>query len=363
MSGSRNKKTGFQSYNEELEELFSSSLAETIDNLTEEEKKKLKKFKAKDFKDLVEKFVDAISDGYIQAVTKDKGFHRLRDRIYGVGFRRRLRKRWSGYINQYEILTQTCIEAVTRLRAEVGNSKRNTPHLGVMIRLHARCLRINGEILTLSLNGYGNAALARWRSLHEATVVLAAISKLGEDASEAFIAYSAVESYKAMKIFNTHAPKLGEKRFTRKQLGKALKAKNDAVRKYGPQIKQEYGWANLYSKKKINTFKDLEKYFGPEHLRPYYKWSSYSVHTNIKTISTGEEADAISKSGIVLIGPSDRGFEDALQLSALTIAHATVVMLTSNPNLENLSMARTIMKYERITSDTFGVFFKKNKTR
>lgn len=359
----RNRGPLFTSFNADLEQLFVDSLETAIDGLTEEEQKKLKKLKARDYKELIEKFVDAVSDGYIQGVQKDKGYHRLKDRLYGIGFRRRLRKRWSGYIHEYEMLTQTCVEAVARLRVEVGNSRENTPHLGVMIRLHARCLRINQEILTLALNGYGNAALARWRSLHEATVVLAAISKLGPDASEAFTAHNAIESHKAMRTFNGYAVPLGEKRFTRKQLGRALRAKNAAVRKYGPKIKQEYGWANLYSPKSINNFRDLEKHYGAAHLRPYYRWSSYGVHTNVKTIFIGEEADAISQHGIVLLGPSDRGFEDALQLSALTIAHATVVILTSRPNLENLSMARTVMKYERLTSQTFSVYFKKNKRR
>jgi hypothetical protein len=360
-SRSSKSKQSFESLNDDLEKLFIKSIEDAVKNLSEEDKKKLKKLDAKDRKDLVEKFVTTMSDHYVDTANKIQGARKLRERLYGIGFRRRLRKRWLGYINSYETLAGMSLESIERLRANLGNSKKNEPLLSTLIRLHTRCLRINNEILTLFLNGYGSAALSRWRSLHETAVVMAALSKLGNDGAKAFIAYNAIESLKAMKDFNNYAPALGEKKFTQRQITSAERARDKAVRKYSNQIKEQYGWVSVASGPTINNFRELEKHYGPEHLRPYYRLSSYSIHTNIKTLITGEENKAISDSQILLIGPSDQGFEDALQLSALTTAYSTVTFLTTYPNLENLSAASAITKYERITSESFGLHFDKNK--
>jgi hypothetical protein len=359
----QNKKNkSFRSFNKDLEELFERSFQDAIDNLSDDDKKKLDNLKNKDIQDLVEGFIDTVSDGFVQSIKKDTAWRRMRGRMYGVGFRRRLRKRWAGYITEYELLIQTCVEAAARLRANIGSSKTNDTHLGILIRLHTRCLRISNEVLTLSLNGYGNAALARWRSLHEATVTVAAIAKLGKKSSDAFIAYNAVETHKAMMAFNDYAPQLRERKFTTRQIASAKKARDRAVKKYGKQIEEQYGWADMYTTGRIGDFRALEKHYGSEFLRPYYRWSSYAVHTNVKTILTGEESNALNKPGVLLIGPSDTGFEDALQLSALSLSHATVALLTSYPNLENLAMAQAVIKYERLMNQSFGTYFTKNKS-
>jgi hypothetical protein len=355
--------TAFHSFNDELESLFQDSLQGAIDGLSDEDKIKFAKLEDKDLQDILQGFINTVSDSFQQSIRKDKAWHRIRSRTYGIGFRRRLRKRWAGYIDEYELLIRTCVESVAKLRDNIGDTETNDSHLGMLIRLHARCLRISNEVLTLSMNGYGNAALARWRSLHETTVTTAAVAKLGKQASDAFIAYNAVESHKAMVAFNDYAPQLGERKFTSRQIAAAKKARDKAVAKYGKQIQEEFGWAEMYTKGHKGQFKfrQLEKHYGSEFLRPYYRWSSYAVHTNVKTILTGEQSDALSKNGVILIGASDSGFEDALQLSALSLAHATVAVLTAYPNLENLALAQAIIKYERKTNDTFGRFFQKNK--
>jgi hypothetical protein len=352
------------SSNKELEMLFLDSMQSAVDKLSDEGRKKFSNLKGEDLQEMFELFINTVSDGFMQSVRKDKFWVRVRSKLYGVSFRRRLRKRWAGYVDEYELLIEVCIEAIARLRDNIGSSKDNDSHLGILIRLHARCLRISNEVLMLSMSGYGNAALARWRSLHEAAVTVAAIAKLGKQASDAFIAYNAIESHKAMLAFNEHALQLGEKKFAAREVVRAKKKRDDAVAKYGKQIESEFGWAELFTKEHKKgqfRFRELEKYYGSEFLRPYYRWSSYAVHTNIKTILTGEQSEALDNNGVLLTGASDKGFEDALQLSAFSLAYATVAVLTAYSNFENLAMAQAIIKYERKTSVTFSRYFQKNR--
>jgi|GEM_PF-4914534 len=125
---------------------------------------------------------------------------------------------------------------------------------------------------------------------------------------------------------------------------------------YVQSIKKDKGWYRMRGRLYGVGFRQRLR----KHWAQYYRWSSYAVHTNIKSIFTGGQGEATRDPRILLIGPSDKGFEDALQLSALSLAHATVAVLTAYPNLENLSMAQAIIKYERLTSVTFGEHFKRN---
>lgn len=359
----KNSIHGMESMNDELEAMFLGALNESLNKLSDEEKKRvLKKIKQKDYNKLVNTFINSTSDVFVQQIKKANWWHRYRENRYASGFKKRLRKNWSGYIDEYELLIQLCVESMTRLRVNIGDTRKNDKHLGLLIRVHARCLRISNEVLTLALNGYGDAALARWRALHESAVTLSAIAEIGKKSSTAFIAFNTVESHKAMQAFNTFAPQLGQKKFTISQINAAKKKRDKAVTKYGKDIEEPYGWADMYTANKVRTFSDLEKEYGQEFMRPYYRWASYSVHTNVKTIFGGEQEDALKEAGVVLIGPSDRGFEDALQLSALTLAKATISVLARYPNYENTVMAAAILKYERITSKTFAEYFNKNQS-
>lgn len=81
-----------------------------------------------------------------------------------------------------------------------------------------------------------------------------------------------------------------------------------------------------------------------------------------KSLLIGEEFQALNDDGIVLVGPADYGFEDAVSLSLLTAAHATTMILTYNLSMKSLMYAKLIKDIQdRAQEQLAKVTAKKNK--
>ncbi len=63
--------------------------------------------------------------------------------------------------------------------------------------------------LVLLKNGYGQGALARWRTLHEVTCVARFIARHGEAVAEQYLLHDMVESWRATREYERCAPALG----------------------------------------------------------------------------------------------------------------------------------------------------------
>ena len=166
--------------------------------------------------------------------------------------RQAFRVKFEGRVVQYWGRAFDLSEMVIRVAHELGEAhcEKHVPPDGVrdyafevLARLQARALRIAEEVLVLLKAGYGQAAMARWRALHEVAVVADFILEHGDDCAERYFAHEAVETWKAMREFQTHAIALGETPYTNEQ-EQATKTEHDAViAKYGKRFGEDYGWA------------------------------------------------------------------------------------------------------------------------
>jgi len=269
-----------------------------------------------------------------------------------LGFERRLYKTYSRTIDAYIELLGISIEAIQNHRKIThDNLGEKDTFLPFLLRLHARAHRNGNEILALMQSGYGSGALARWRSMHETTTVLAYAKEQGPRIVKFMQDHEAVSSYKAMKVFQEHAERLDQQPFSAYEV-RLAKAKYDRrLAKYGRDFKKDYGWAWAASGHTLQNFRDLEKHVGIDHLYPYYKLSSLNVHMEWRSLFVGEEFDALNDPGIALIGPADYGFEDAISLSLITLAYATILILTYNLSYESMVYAKVVMSVERRAQD------------
>src|SRR5208282_6072349 len=88
----------------------------------------------------------------------------------------------------------------------------------VLTRLHARSCQIASEVLSLLLAGHADGAMARWRSLHEISVVCSFISKHGNELAERYLLHQCVESYKAAAQYQEYCDRIGDAPFTSEQI-------------------------------------------------------------------------------------------------------------------------------------------------
>ncbi|MFZ1992896.1 MAG: DUF5677 domain-containing protein [Solirubrobacteraceae bacterium] len=261
--------------------------------------------------------------------------------------RQAFRVKFEGRVVQYWGRAFDLSEMVIRVAHELGEAhyEKHVPPDGVrdyafevLARLQARALRIAEEVLVLLKAGYGQAAMARWRALHEVAVVADFILEHGDDCAERYFAHEAVETWKAMREFQTHATALGETPYKNEQ-EQATKTERDAViAKYGKRFGEDYGWAQAalaaknpqYVKDRV-TVKAIEKSVGADLLRPHYRIASHGVHANPKGVTWMPDSLPSERGLVLLTGPSPMGLADPGHATLISLTTVTDAVLASKP--------------------------------
>ena len=115
------------------------------------------------------------------------------------GFEKRLHKEWKKPLDLLETFVILALESGAdfnhKFRTEEAEAQNHV--FDVLTRLHARACQIAFEVLVLLKNGFADGAHARWRSLHEVTVVASFIKTHGDEVAERYLLHDNIESYKA----------------------------------------------------------------------------------------------------------------------------------------------------------------------
>lgn len=213
--------------------------------------------------------------------------------------------------------------------------------LDVLITLHARACQIASEILALLRTGFADGAHARWRSLHEVSVIAIFISQQPESVAIKYFHHQDIENLRHIESELHRFPSL-------KADKKALKLHRDLVRStesliavYGVEFKTDYGWAAQTLNKKKPTFRDIEAAVEIDSLRSSYKLASLNVHGSAK--GTFERLGApLSLESRLLSGRSDFGLEQAGELAAVSLGYLTICLLTVDPTLDMIICSQSI---------------------
>lgn len=176
--------------------------------------------------------------------------------------------------------------ALAQLSAELCDSSntagrqktRNKAFTDAVTRLHARGCLISREIVLLLENGLSQAAQARWRALHEVTVIAMFIAKHKNPAAVRFLASAAIDNKRHLDSYEKHLVALGQTPVPAQERKRIDRTFATAVRKYGKHFNSDYGWAAHFLKNPRPNFSDLEASVDLDHYRPWYKAASMQVH-------------------------------------------------------------------------------------
>jgi hypothetical protein len=108
-----------------------------------------------------------------------------------------------------------------------GASEDNDLVFFAMVGLHARACRISEEVMALMRAGFGQAAMTRWRALHEVAVVASFIKEHGEETARRYFAHEGVESWRAMCQHQGHAASLGAEPFSAGEVEEARRLRDE----------------------------------------------------------------------------------------------------------------------------------------
>ncbi|EPQ1334008.1 TPA: DUF5677 domain-containing protein [Serratia marcescens] len=254
-------------------------------------------------------------------------------------FEERLYDIWSKPLVRFEMIIVMCRELGSEINQWHVDNGGWDIKLEVLSRLHAHSLQISCEILQLLKSGFADGAMARWRSLHECSVIARILASGNKELAEKYSDHKYIDDYKFAISYAEHSDSLQLRRLDKVSF-KAVKDKYDElIAKYGESFKKENGWSNdLFNKKKINFF-DLENFAGLEFLRPFYKFSSVRVHVNSKSVDYKLSLSLSYKYNndeILLSGPSNQGLVDPMQCASMSLIDTTRSLLSINENVDSI---------------------------
>jgi hypothetical protein len=259
---------------------------------------------------------------------------------------------WAKALDLLDMLISVCMEEGARFNDffRGQDSENNDYVFEALTRLHARGCQVGFEIVSLLAHGFADGAHARWRTLHELTVVAIFLSERGQVVAERYLQHASIIAYAEAEQYQKHCAALGYPSISSKELDE-LKATHDSLLKqYGGSFAGLYGWAADAIARP--TFKKIEKCVSLDHLRPFYKLANLNVHADargaIYRIGTPPWNDSL-----LLAGPSVFGLADPGQNTAVSINQLTAALLLTKPNLDRLAF---LLATQMLVSEVFEAF-------
>lgn len=252
------------------------------------------------------------------------------------------------------------LEALISLSLELGNefslkfssivSNKNDAVFFALRGIHARGCQVSSEILTLLRGGFADGAHARWRTLHEVSIIAQFISVNENELAKRYLAHSAIEDYRRALQYRKYSEELSYAPLTDSDFNE-IKSNYDYVReKYGGYFKSDNWWKNDYwwaSEVLGNprpNFTNIEENVGESHMQPFVKLAHLNVHASSNGIflrlgSPPENDLLVAGSSVFVLG--EPGQNTAYTINRLT----TTFLLFKNQNLDNLETVFALEKF------------------
>lgn len=270
-----------------------------------------------------------------------------------AGFETRLRKRWAKpfdalrttVVGCYELGKAICEEE--QVYVEPGEYR-----FEALRRIHAKACQTAWEVVCLIESGYAKGALARWRTLHELSVVALFLVDRDDWIAERYLLHQYVESFDAARQINQHAEALGMTPISDGELQELREDVADLKERFGKSFGARYGWAVDALGKTNPKFYHLEKTVRLEYLRPFVKLACHGIHAGPKGLffDPGLTEDVRN---LMLVGSSNTGFTDAAQLTATSLVRATGTLVALKPGVDRLVMMNAVARQADEVGESF----------
>lgn len=240
-----------------------------------------------------------------------------------VTFETRNIRRWRAAFDLFETIWVCCEEMGRNFNQHFRPEAVETQDFvfEAVTAIHAKSLLVTNEMICLMRGGFADAALTRWRTLHELNVVATLIVQHGSELAMRYLAHADVQA--ADRIEENDQEKLSLRR----------QRKEYALARFGDDLKRHYGWACDVTGKKAPTFKDIEGLANKSDGRALYQHASHHIHSNHR-IHDELLGMAETEEVLLLVGPSNSGMTGPLTLGAITIIETTALYLTLKPNFD-----------------------------
>ncbi len=262
-----------------------------------------------------------------------------RRRKYNDGFRTRILQRWQPAFDLLEAEWTISQEAGSEFfRDERGKAVNEDDHVfEALVNLHSRALLVAKEALCLLEGGFPDGAMSRWRTLHEFNVTAHFLLKHGNKTAHLYLSnayFEALRHAKQAQSYSQDDPSIK----IAPEIIKALEQKCAELKRTleldsNIDLSKDYAWSASTLNIKRPTLYDIEQDTGRDFWRPRYRWASQHIHgghSGSKGLLGMAEAD---RNVAMLVGPSNGGLVDPIQMVAHSLADITDALLSSRPDM------------------------------
>lgn len=286
----------------------------------------------------VRELVDTVGEHLVEAWKAEAENLLEQQREQRSLFNNSLRETWGRPIQLLDILVSTTLDKAAAFNKESqGQAAESDDYVfHVLTRLHARGCQVALEILTLLENGLADGAHARWRTLHELTVVAMFIKERGQRVAKRYIAHRGITAWYDAANYQEHCQVLGYPPINDKEFEDLTSRRSSLLQAYGDEFDGWYGWAaDEIEKSQRVTFADIEHAVNLNHFRPFYRLANINIHAGSGGVrfrlGLPEDGPSALLAGSSLYGLADPGQNTAISLNQLTTA-----LLLVEPSLDNL---------------------------
>ena len=269
-------------------------------------------------------------------------------------FEQRLLSFWKEPLELLELFISLASEAGSEFNSEFRNEfvRKGDAVFEVLTRLHGRACQISKEIAVLLRSGYADGALARWRTLHELTVVGCLIVRFGQELAERYILHSTIQKHKAAKEYQNHCEELGQQPLSQEEVEALEEERDKLIEYFGTSFDAIYGWAASVTCTGRPGMSHLEKSAGLTQWAPYYDLASSNIHADSRGMYFRLGLSS-SQEDVILAGPSNIGLADPGHSTAISLCILTTILLARKPTMDYVVYSKVLLKLRDEVGDSF----------
>lgn len=279
----------------------------------------------------------------------------IKMREYKIGFTNRLMYSYSKPIQELEIFAELCKTIGNNIFDRLSKNKKSAK-AKALGRLHQKSSLVSSEIIYLIQGGYALAALSRWRTLFETSVISLFLALNDEMTSKRYLDYEIIDTKKELNTYIDNVDFLGFEEISLDAQNRIQTQYDAIIKKYGKEFANDNGWASIVLNKQRPNLHDLMEYVDSQYMKPFYKFANNYVHSGAKSLMHNLGLIDGVQGDNTIAGASNIGFTDPAQLCALSFFNATIAFLSINPNQEDLRLLLILYnKINRIANNFIEV--------
>lgn len=262
---------------------------------------------------------------------------------------------WGRALESLDLLIRVAIEAGSNMHRRYFEEARQSQDFKFMVLngLFARACQVSRSVMVLLAAGYGDAALSRWRTLHELSVYVSIILKyeeIGMEVAERFLDHGVVATLKMAKENHRQNQREGLSGNSKESLASFGKHYKEVVKKYEESFLEPYGWiAHIIPSPSLEK---LEKKVGLRSYRAMYMLSNQFVHSNSYGlyVARGDTNHSIGISA----GPISEGVALPGRLTAVSLFNIGYNVLMNKRRIRDIVLIRLLNYIKEMSKVEFS---------